>query len=419
MFAKHTIVVIVVALFCGLFLWSGSAQAAKPLGKLLYLPIVAGPNVDSDDLEKIDQILSERMKKFIKFDVYTLNGFEDKYGRKKARRLMQCGVDLGCIDKRLRRADYQLVVLGEAKKHGKSRIKVSFKVYNLLDGKVKKDETFKVSVRKFADNPYARKWTIALLTPPESLLSKEEEPEPELFEDEEEPEPEPKHVRKPERKSRKKSRSSRLASEKSVRSGIKAAYLSFVSGDINEAIGKIKDVTQRRCGCDADGKAFGMKAMMEAFAVADAKVDKAMKQGDSRTIIGNLEEMRTLEGELQEEGQRLGVEKKSRYADEMNSKFAKGYALQGKGQMKQQNYLDARDSFNKALEYDPNDAEAKELLAKIPQQAKQLYMQATYMADYAPEEAKKKLEQVLELVSQDDPLYEDAQEKLQDIEDME
>ncbi len=394
--------ILIVMVTLGIASW---AFAAQPEAGLLLMPIVPDPEVSLDDAEQIDQILGKRMKKFKKFDISTIDDYTDKFGRKRARSMMRCGDDVKCLDRYLRRAPYDLVVVGRAGFEGNGRLTVRFQVYNLAEGEVVRRKEFKLNAGTFSDKKHARKWTLALLVPVEDLLGESDVIEPE-------PEPTPAPVAAPVR------RRPDLASAEDVKDGIRTAYMYFADGNINGAVGKIQQVVKRRCGCDEDGRAYGMKAMLEAFRVAHDRVATAMQRSDSKTIIGNLEEMKTLEGELSEEGHKLNVKGESRYAKDMGRAFAKGYILQGQGQLKATQYLDARDSFNKALEYDSNAVEAKEQLDKMPRYANQLLMQGTFMVDYAPEEALKKLRMVQEMVGEGDPLYAKAQEKINEIEEM-
>ncbi|RJO74016.1 MAG: hypothetical protein C4523_01250 [Myxococcales bacterium] len=403
--------------------FSPAADAADALGKVLVLPLTPGPDVDLDEAEAIDGMLAERMRKFVQFDVVTIQDHSKKFGRKSERALLRCGVDFKCLDKRLKRTPYDLLVVGKLEVADKN-LEASFTVYNLQEGESKRTQTFAVKPGKFDDGA-ARKWTVGLFVPPEELLAApEEEPvEEEVAEPEPEPKPEP-------RKKAVKEKAAVVAptggkgkplrglpSEQDVMDGIRAAYKLFVVGNIDEAQRRIKKVTEDRCACDADGKAFGLKAMLDAFKVTLDKAETALNKNDSKTVIGTLEEMKTLERELADEGRKLGVDATSKYAAEMNAMFARGYFIQGKGNLRDGNYLLARESFKQALQFDPANAEAKAEIDKMPTYAQQLFMQGQYMVDFEPEGAKRKLQQVLELVEPSSDLYKKAQKKLQEIEE--
>lgn len=208
-----------------------------------------------------------------------------------------------------------------------------------------------------------------------------------------------------------------LPTKEEVQENIKKAYSSFVSGDLDNAVSQINAAVEKRCGCDADGDAYTMKAMLESFSGIWKKIDAAQKSQDSKNIIANLDEMKTLERELAKSGKKIGVDKESKYAKEMNASFAKGYLFQAKGQIKAFNYIGARDSLKKALEQNPKESEAQTELDKMPEYAKRLLSQAQSETDYDPDGAIRKLKQVVELVGADSATGKQAQKKLKELEE--
>jgi len=385
-----------------IILLSGVAAAAdNAAGKLLLLPLVPGKDVDTEETEKIDGVLGDRMTKFVKLEISLMADFTKLQGDKATRKLIRCGDDIKCLDKILARAPYDLVAVGKAENTGEGTLMVRFRVINLKDGAVKRSKDFEVEHGKFEDKPHARQWTMDLLMPVEALIGEEASAKAE----EEAP------VTKPSSKARR----SELASEQDVADATKVSFQAFVQGNIGLAVQKIKKATENRCGCNADSKAFGLKAMLEAFQVAYNRVETALEKGDSKVIIGNLEEMKTLEHELSGEGKDFQITEPSKYFVQMNTLFGKGYALQAKGFLNAGKYVDARESYQKALEFAPTLKEAKDALEEMPKYAERLFMEGAYMVDYAPEEAKRKIKQVLDIAEKGSDIYKKAEAKLKEL----
>ncbi len=380
---------------------------AEPLAKGLLLPIVPGEELDQDDTEPIDTVLADRMKKYLQIQIHTVEDYQDEFGRTRAVRLLRCNSDEKCIDRRLKRSPYEFVIVGKAERGGEKLMELSFRIFNLLDGETKRKKEFEALKGQFKDDPDAREWTAALLHPPQPLLAKDEERT--VARQEEAPAAASPVMR----------RLPNMASKQSVLDGLKAAYQLFVKGDIAGSHAKVVAVTKKRCGCDADGRAYGFKAMLAEFERAYNDILAALKSANSKAIIDNLEQMKVLEGHLAEEGARLGITEKSKFANEMNSRFAEGYTLMGKGLLKADKYADARATFQKALEYDGEFADAKDQLAKMPQHAQMLFMRGANMVMYDPEAAKKWLEIAVELADPKSDLYDKALEKLEEIKAME
>ncbi len=400
------------------FILSAAPVSAEKIGKLLFVPTVPMEGADLDKIEKVDKAFGSSLKSFKPFEVDNIDDFRGVYGDKRTDRLMLCGAEKACVLKLMRGTRYDLVVIGQSKYQVKKR-RYAFKyvVVNLKDGEEKRSKAFGLSPK----DPYrarnqGRKWTKRLLVPPQPLLKVSEfvDDSEDMFEEDIEPDP---VVAVPVRKAKKKAKPRRkLPTADDVRNELKKAYLAFVDANLKEARQRARKAVTNRCACDADSQALALKGLLDAFASTNGKVEHSLATQNANGAVAELEELGALEKQVVAEGKKIGIDKPSKFRDEMPKKFAEANLIEAEKFVREAQFVKAKASFNRVLEYDPQNAKAKAGLNKMPKHAKSLLMQGSYMIDFDPEGATAKLKQVLELTEPGSDLHKKAQKKLSEIE---
>ncbi len=99
---------------------------------------------------------------------------------------------------------------------------------------------------------------------------------------------------------------------------------------------------------------------------------------------------------------------------------AEGFYLKGNMEEDKEDFLEAVESWKKALEYYPAHKEAAAKLKDLSPMCKRLLAKVKTMMTYDAEGAKKKLDMVFKLVKdENDPIHQQALELKQEIEDYE
>lgn len=390
--------------------FSATAAAGENMGNMLLMPIIADENLDAESIARIDKSITKRLKRNKDFKVSSFKDFRKKYGKKDAKKLKKCEAELTCISEKLKHAEFNLVIIGKAKKTGKKWRIATFNIINLDEGEVVRTTRLRFPKGDF-DSKRSQKWAKKLLEDPEEMIAIDEDDDPEDWDeedDEEDDEDTPRLVRR-----------EILPSEEEIEAGVKETYLLYVAGKIDDAIKTIATVNRKPCRCDADRIAFTVKAMLEEFKTAEKKYEKAFKKQDADKVLDSVDSLLKMEEGLAAEGQNLGIKKRHKVAAQKKQLLGRAYLIIANQRIRQNKYLEARDYLNKVLAYDPDNAEARKELENISgKYANALFMRAGVEAMSDPDAAMALLKVVLELTEPGSAIRNKATMKMKEVEDM-
>ena len=86
--------------------------------------------------------------------------------------------------------------------------------------------------------------------------------------------------------------------------------------------------------------------------------------------------------------------------------------LRGKSALNSKDYATAGQYFKKAIFHNPQNSEAKNMMAKLRSAAKRIFEEASVLKDVDNNEARNKFKQVLKMLPSNDPLYQKAKQNL-------
>ncbi len=387
------------------FLFVASAAHAKP-PKVLVLPLVVDEDIVDrwdDKADAVNRQFAKEMKKNEYFIVEDSGDFKKKFKQKQLRRVLACGTDIDClISRRLLAKGYSLFVTGKVRERG-NKWEAKFVVFNIDAGERKRQKKFRFEPASKPPKQMLNEWAVKLLQEPQKLVTVKEEIPVAAVEEEREEERRPSRPRRD------------VATPDEVLAKTKAAFSLWVAGDMESSLSKIRDARAKRCDCRADMKAGDLELQLNRFSSAYSVVQTKVKNQDGKGLINSLQDLKILEEDLVREGERLGIKDESKYKKELPALFAQAHVLVGKDLVRQQQYLEAREQFNKALEIDANHKEAKEELAKFSRYSTRLFSQANYNSNIDPDLAVKQYKQLIELVGEDSPMADKANERLQEL----
>jgi hypothetical protein len=391
--------------FLFVFLLLTFSITAAPRPKLLLLPLIPSADIEVDESEAVDAKLARAVNNSEAFQVDTIADAEKSLGIKPARRLLQCSDDTACLYKNLKRARYDLVIVGKVEIGGEDRREATFHVFNLNEREVKRTQRFKFVKGKMGSKRAAR-WAKALLSNPEELVDMDDSPDMEPEAVSVAPAPKPR------------SSAPALPSSDDVQEGIRQAAEAYLAGDAPKARKLIETIMSNPCRCNADRKAYTMKAMLDEFISALSGAQDALKKKNGAQAVSELEKLGGLDANIDEEARRLGLKSESVYSDRVRTWTADSYVILAQQQMNNWSFVAAKASLEKALQHDPKHETAKAELDKmISEYAPKLMRRANVAALSEPEQAIKFLKQVMELVGPDHKLFKQAKAKIEEMDE--
>lgn len=402
---------VLTALAVGAFLLMANPAVAQKRPSLLILPFVPSADMEVEEGEEVDELFLRAARGDAAFTVESLDDYEKRNGSKPARRLLQCSDDLACVEKNLRRSDYDLVIVGKIESEGEDRRSVRIQAYNLDERETRRTQTFGFTKERLGARRVDR-WVETMLANPTQLVDMEEEaaPAPQRARRERPavastPAPAPARHTGPS-----------LPSGDEIEDGVRQAAHAYLAGDVDRALGIINRVVSNPCRCDMDRQAYTMKAMLEEFRGAFGVAESALQRRNGTEAVTEFQKLGGLDSSLADEARRLGLSEQSAYVQTLNTKIADAYVVLAAQQINNWAYVAAKESYEKALEFAPGHPEASDELGKmLDVYVPRLMRRANVEALSEPENAKRFLKQVMELVGPGHPMYKDAERRLEEI----
>ena len=395
---------------------------------VLYVPPVFKGEFGDKDISNINKRFFKSVKKREGYEVYTYKSLKKIIRSKKiVRKIRKCKTKKGCLVKAARKTDLRLVVSGIFHYTDDDEVNVKMVVMDLQKGDIINtfDKTFE-SMRDARSSKKLRALTKILLPEPDKLFGRktdsyddeDDEDEDEEDEDDVDISSGPKAERKAHTVAIKRPKRYR---PQQVRNEIRENLRLVLMNKTGDAITGLKKVRETmKCECNEDGHASDVLALLEEFQKSEKAIDTGIKNKNSKTILAAADSIEHTAAALGTELETLKLQGSMTSAIDLKQVRAQGYLFKGNGEEMHGEYVDAINSWKKALEYDPNMTEATNKLKQTPVIAKRLIAQARTMAAYDTKGARKKLEMVLDLIKdENDNIHQEALDALDEVEDYE
>lgn len=373
---------------------SQTAVAKSKLGSLLLLPIVPGEDIDRKQLKKVYRGFSASLKKRGVAKVFDIRDYSERHGKKAAKSITRCKLKLDCIAESLKSAEYDFAVVGSAEVTGKKWRVATFRMINLNKGVVVRTEKLRFKKGQFKSSR-AKKWSEALFKDPSQLKkSRGEVGSPELVKREQ------------------------LPSARDIRKGMSRGFELFAAGQSQEGLDLLVALEEKPCKCKADGEAKKLITKLEAYDKKRTSINRRIIKRSTDKLISDIKALQQSSVLLVSQGKKLQAGSLQKFRLEISALFGKAYAIIAAAQLRNTQYLKARDNFKKALEYDPGNSEAKWELGNMSKKyARSLVLRAGAEAMSDPAMAIKYLKQALQLAKPGSQIHQEAKQKLKEVRD--
>lgn len=176
-------------------------------------------------------------------------------------------------------------------------------------------------------------------------------------------------------------------------------------GKYGKAAKAITKVSQIKCECEEDAKVLALKTQLLNFHKVVQKILQGVKLLDDSLILDNIEAAKALDQDLVEGG--------TSFSDKVDRYYSVGYYARGTEAAKKDNYALADESFNKCLEYDPDNQDCQRWLDNKGKLVEKIYKKGNVMMNFNPTKAKELFRSILRLVTADHKYYKKAEQALQ------
>ncbi|MCK5808382.1 hypothetical protein KAH37_05290 [bacterium] len=179
-------------------------------------------------------------------------------------------------------------------------------------------------------------------------------------------------------------------------------------GKYGKAAKAITKVSQIKCECEEDAKVLALKTQLLNFHKVVQKILQGVKLLDDNLILDNIEAAKALDEELVEGG--------TNFSTKVDKYYSVGFYARGLEASKKDNYTLADESFNKCLEYDPDNQDCQRWLDSKDKLVEKIYKKADVMRNFNPTKAKELFKSILRLVTADHDYYKKAEKALERME---
>ena len=376
---------------------------------VLYIPPMFKGDFD-DEEEELQEAFFKALSKAEGYRIYTYKNLKNVVkNKKKLRRIKKCKTKKKCLTKAARRTDLRLVVSGLFKLTDDDEVFVKLVAMDLKEKKLwGKAEKIFGSINKAGKRKSQQRLVTKLLPAQgKAVADDEEEDEEEEAEEEEKPKPKPKRVKR--------------YSSKQIRNEVREALKLAIIGRSAEAIkglNRLKDT--KRCECNEDGKATDVLVLLRDLGKAEKDVEIAKAKNSSKDMLENCERVEAIVADLNTRLSDYRIKGKLGTRLDLTMMRAEAYYLKGRGEETQQKYLDAVESWNRAIELYPAHQQAAKKLQQIPMMAKRMLAQARTLMVYDAKKARIQVAAVMALIpDENNDIHQDALDLLEDLESYE
>ena len=379
---------------------------------VLYIPPIFQGDFD-DEKEELQNAFFKALSRQDGYAVYTYDTLGQVVkNKKKLKKIKKCKTKKNCLNKAARRTDLRLVVSGLFKLTDDDEVLVKLVAMDLAENKLwSKAEKIFGSVNKAGKKKSQQRLVAKLLPPPKTAVAEEED----SGDEEEEVREAPKEPEKPKAKPVKRYSSKQIHNE--VREALKLAIIGRGADAIN-GLTRLKDT--KRCECNEDGKATDVLLLLEGLARAEKDVDIAKAKNSSKDMLEQCDKVESIVAELNAKLEEYKIKGKLATRLDLNKQRADAYYLKGRGEEQQQQYLEAVESWNKAIELYPAQQDAAKKLQQVPMMAKRMLAQAKTLMVYDAKKARLQIAAVMALIpDENDEIHQDALDLLDELESYE
>ena len=374
---------------------------------VLYIPPIFQGDFD-DDKEELQNAFFKALSRQDGYAVYTY----DTLGRvvtnkKKLRKIKRCKTKKKCLHKAARRTDLRLVVSGLFKLTDDDEVLVKLVAMDLPENKLwGKAEKIFGSIRRAGKKKSQQRLVAKLLPPPKNAVAEEEdEPEEDVREA-------PAKPAKPK---------ARRYSSKQIHNEVREALKLAIIGRNADAVAGLKRLKDtKRCECNEDGKATDVLVLLEDLNRAEKEVETAKAKNSSKEMLEGCDKIDAVVDELNGKLGEYKIKGKLGTRLDLKKQRADAYYLKGRGEELQRQYLEAVESWNKAIELYPAQQDAAKKLKQVPMMAKRMLAQARTIMVYDAKKARLQIAAVMALIpDENNEIHQDALDLLDELESYE
>jgi len=377
---------------------------------VLYIPPMFKGEFD-DEEDDLKEAFFKALSKQDGYQVYTYKNLKKVVkNKKKLRRIKKCKTKKKCLTKAARRTDLRLVVSGLFKLTDDDEVFVKLVAMDLKENKLwGKAEKIFGSINKAGKSKSQQRLVAKLLPPPKRAAGSDDD------EDDEDDEDEPEVKAKPKPKPVKRYSSKQIRNE--VREALKMAIIGR-SGDAIKGLDRLKK--SKRCECNEDGKATDVLVLLQDLARAEKDVEIAKAKNSSKDMLEHCDRVESIAADLNTRLSDYKIKGKLSTRLDLTMMRSEAYYLKGRGEESQRKYLDAVESWNKAIELYPAHQQAAKKLQQVPMMAKRMLAQAKTIMVYDAKKARMQIAAVMALVpNEEDDIHQDALDLLDELESYE
>ncbi len=450
------------------FAKSKSYDDEEEIAVLLVSPVFKG-SFKEDDEDEINQNFYNALRKREGYEIYTYKSLKDIIdSSEKIKEIKKCETKGKCLVAAAKGTGLKFVVSGMFTLTDEDSVAVKMVVFDLKKGEIvnKIDETFD-TVRESRSKKNLGSLCKLLLPDPEELsASKEEEEETpkakakdkkKAAEEDEEETPKKKAKEKkktaeedeeepaPKKKAKKASDDEdenvdvstgpkanakvkpnvapgpKRYTPEQVKNEVRESLKLAISGRPDDAIARLNKMKSgMRCECNEDARVSDCLNWLQELVAAEENVKTGTEKKSPKILLAAAEKIESILAALDAEILNLKLQGKMATRADLKMARAEGFYLKGNMEEDKEDFLEAVESWKKALEYYPAHKEAAAKLKDLSPMCKRLLAKVKTMMTYDAEGAKKKLDMVFKLVKdENDPIHQQALELKQEIEDYE